>query len=610
MSPSTRALLVSAAVAIGTAAALTSLVPARSRSHAAPDPDAEAREKARAALHALFDEEWERDMRENPTHASSLGDRRWNDRWGDASFEAIERRHAGNRAALERLQAIDRAALAPADQVNLDLFRREYEERVEGHRFRTFLQPINQRGGIQTADELHEELRFETVKDYEDWIARLRALGRLVDQTIALMDRGIAEKRVHPRIIMERVPGQIAAQIVDDPEKSPFYDPLRELPAAIAEPSRAELRAAARKAIAETVVPAYRRFWAFFADRYLPACRESVGAFDLPEGEAFYAFRARTYTTTDLTPEQIHELGLAEVKRIRAEMERVIARTGFKGSFEEFLTFLRTDERFYYDDPQELLEAYRATCKRIDPELVRLFGRLPRMPYGVRPIPDPIAPHTTTAYYNGPAADGSRAGAYYVNLYRPETRPKYEIEVLSVHEGVPGHHLQIALAMELGELPKFRRYGGFTAFSEGWGLYSESLGDELGLYQDPYSKFGQLTYEMWRAVRLVVDTGLHRLKWSRAQAIDFFKQNAAKTEHDIVNEVDRYIAWPGQALAYKIGELKIKELRARAARRLGERFDVRAFHDTVLGSGAVPLDVLEKIVDAWIERTLAGAKER
>ena len=561
---------------------------------------------AGAALQTLFEEDWERRMRENPTWASTLGDRRYNDRWPDASLEAFDRRHGEDQRTLTRLEAIDRSRLSPADQLNYDLFRRDCQESIEAYRFRSFLMPVSMREGIQSVDELRYNLRWETEKDYRDWIGRLRALGRYVDQTIALLERGIVEKRTQPRIIMQRIPAQIAAQVVEDPEKSPFFIPLQNFPREMPEDRRAALRAEAKKAIAEVVVPAYRRLQSFFNERYLPATRDSVGAWDLPEGDAYYGFCARAQTTTERTPEDIHKIGLEEVARIRREMDTVIRKVGFKGSFEEFLQFLRSDPRFYYKNPDDLLEGYRAICKRIDPELVRLFGRLPRLPYGVVPIPDTSAPDTTTAYYNPPAADGSRAGLYFVNLYKPETRPKYEMEVLSVHEAVPGHHLQIALAHELGDLPKFRRYGGYTAFVEGWGLYSESLGEDLGLYKDPYSKFGQLTYEMWRAVRLVVDTGMHAKKWTRQQAIDYFKANAAKTEQDIVNEVDRYIGWPGQALAYKIGELKIQELRNRARSRLGDRFDLRAFHDTVLGSGALPLDVLERQIDAYIERSLAG----
>jgi prolyl oligopeptidase len=301
-----------------------------------------------------------------------------------------------------------------------------------------------------------------------------------------------------------------------------------------------------------------------------------------------------------MSPDDIHRLGLDEVRRIRDAMQAIIDEVDFSGSFQDFLVLLRNDPQFYFSNPDDLYEAYLATSKRIDPELVRLFGKLPRMPYGVKPIPDSIAPDTTTAYYTSPAADGSRAGIYWVNLYKPEVRPKYEIEVLTVHEAMPGHHLQIALQQELGDLPNFRRYGGFTAFVEGWGLYSESLGYDLGLYEDPYSRFGQLTYEMWRAVRLVVDTGIHYKGWTREQAIDFFKDNAAKTELDIVNEIDRYIGMPGQALAYKIGQLKMQAIRKRAEIALGDKFDVRAFHDELLGAGALPLDLLEQRMDAWI----------
>jgi prolyl oligopeptidase len=352
--------------------------------------------------------------------------------------------------------------------------------------------------------------------------------------------------------------------------------------------------------IATEIVPAYRGFQQFFNEVYLPAGLPEVGLWQTPGGTEHYSVRCREFTTTRLTPDEIHQIGLDEVRRIRTEMEVVVREVQFQGSFREFLDDLRTNPRFYYKDANELLLAYQGVCKTIDPQLVKLFRKLPRIPYGVEPIPEHIAPDTTTAYYRPPAADGSRAGTYFVNLYRPEVRPKYEIEALSLHESVPGHHLQISLAQELDSLPEFRRYGGYTAYVEGWALYAESLGHELGLYRDPYSRFGQLTYEMWRAVRLVVDTGIHHSHWTRDQAIEFFAENTAKTQHDIENEVDRYIAWPGQALAYKIGELRIQALRRRAEAELGEKFDLREFHDVVLREGAVPLDVLDRIVTDWI----------
>jgi prolyl oligopeptidase len=448
---------------------------------------------------------------------------------------------------------------------------------------------------------------FRTTHDYEQWLARMNAIDGYIDQNIALLREGLRRGLVTPRVIVQRVPGQVAKQVVQDPAQSPFYEVFRDLPASIPPADRERLQAEARRIIAAKVVPAYQRLQQFVEQEYLPQSRATVGLWDTPQGSQRYAELARFYTTTGLTPDQIHEIGLQEVARIRSEMLQVIARTGFEGTFDEFLVYLRTDPRFRYADPKQLLTAYEAMAKRVDPLLPQYFGKLPRMPYGVRPIAEQIAPDTTTAYYQGPAMDGRRAGYYYVNLYKPEDRPKYEIPVLTIHEAVPGHHLQIALAQELGDLPKFRRDFEATAFVEGWALYSESLGEEMGFYADPYDKFGQLTYQMWRAVRLVVDTGLHHRKWTRQQAIDYFKANAAKTELDIVNEIDRYIADPGQALAYKIGELRIRELRAEASRRLGDRFDIRAFHDVVLGSGAVPLDVLSANVRGWIEQTQAAA---
>jgi uncharacterized protein (DUF885 family) len=548
----------------------------------------------------LLDEVWEWELREDPVRASSMGDRRYNDEWPDRSIEAIERRHEERQQFLDRLLAIDAAALTEQDRLNYDLFQRQLRNDIDAHRFRSWLMPVHHRGGVQNLENTAENLRLATVEDYEDWLARMASVDDVIEQTMDLMERGRRAGFMPPKVLMQRVSPQISAQLVEDVTESPFYAAFRDLPAAIPADEQERLRAEARETIGNEIVPVYRRFSRYFENTYLPASRESIGASELPYGEDFYAFRTKLYTTTDMTPDEIHRLGLEEVARIRSEMQVIIDELEFGGSFADFLQFLRTDPQFYYDDPDELFEAYLATSKRIDPELVTLFGKLPRMPYGLRPIPDSIAPDTTTAYYSRPAADGSRAGYYYVNLYRPEVRPIYEIEVLTVHEAVPGHHLQIALAQELEDMPNFRRYSGFTAFTEGWGLYSESLGYEIGLYEDPYSEFGALTYDMWRAVRLVVDTGIHAKGWTRQQAIDFFKDNAAKTELDIVNEIDRYIGNPGQALAYKIGQLKIMELRDNARRSLGEAFDIREFHDVLLGGGALPLDVLETRINRWL----------
>jgi uncharacterized protein (DUF885 family) len=406
---------------------------------------------------------------------------------------------------------------------------------------------------------------------------------------------------VQPNGPLRGVPDQIQGQLTGDPTKSPFYAPFERVPDAVPAADRERLRAAARDAIASSVFPAFTRLRDFVRDTYLPAGTRPIGASALPNGAAYYRYAARQSTTTALSPDEIHRIGLAEVARIRAQMDTVMRRSGFTGTFQEFLTFLRTDPRFYYKTADELVAAYRDISKRADAGLPTLFAELPRNTYGVRPFPDYEAPSQTTARYYQGAADGSRPGWFMVNTHRLDMRPKYEMEALTLHEAVPGHHLQISRAQELRGLPDFRRNAGYTAFVEGWGLYAESLGAEMpGFYADPYSKFGQLTYEMWRACRLVVDTGMHHHGWSRQRAIDFMRENTAKSEQDIVVEIDRYIVWPGQALAYKIGELKIKELRARAVRELGPRFDVRKFHNALLDNGPLPLDVLEREIDRWI----------
>jgi len=564
---------------------------------------AKASSSATESLHQLFDAEWERGLEESPVMASYIGDHRYDDRWPDRSATAIQAIYESDRQVMQALGRIDTGALSEADQLNHELFRRQYQESIDAYAFGLRFLPITQRDGVQTAHEVAEILPFAATSDYENWLARMRALPRLIDQNIALMREGMKRGLVQPRVIMQRVPSQVDRQIVSDPTQSPFYDAFTRFPDAFDETDRERLQATARSVIAADIVPAYTRLKSFLESEYLPACRDTVGIWDVRGGEAWYQQRIGWFTTTSLSADEVHEIGLREVERIRGEMQKVMKRVGFEGSFAEFLQFLRSDPQFRYQDPEELFRAYLAMSKRIDPLLPRFFGKLPRMPYGVRPIPEQVAPDTTTAYYNGPSMDGRRPGYYYVNLYRPEERPTYEIPVLTIHEAVPGHHLQIALAQELAELPKFRRNFEATAFVEGWALYSESLGEEMGLYDDPYDKFGQLTYEMWRAVRLVVDTGMHHKRWTREQAIEFFKANAAKSELDIVNEIDRYISWPGQALAYKIGELRIKELRRHAGDTLGTAFDLRDFHDVVLGSGAIPLDVLEQNVRDWVART-------
>ena len=554
-------------------------------------------------FHELLSEQWEKGIVRNPEWASSLGDNRFNDKLNDTSYETILKRQGETRELQETVKKIDRSKLSEDDQLNYDLYLQGIEKQIEGFQFLSYLIPIDQMGGIQIGFAgISNYMPFNNVKDYENYLARMRAFPIKLDQTIDLMKRGVKEGWVPPKIILVSVPDQIKAQFEKLIEESPLFKPFNDFPESIPSEEQTRLIDEMVSVLTEYVYPAYETLYSYFIESYLPSCGESIACKDFPNGDVYYKYQIKSYTTTNLTAEEIHQIGLGEVDRIRAEMKKVINMTEFNGSFDEFLTFLRSDSQFYFTSEDELLNEYRMICKKADAELPKFFGLLPRLPYGVKPIPDYQAPASPTAYYYSGSQEAGRAGFFMANTYKLETRPKYEMEALSIHEAVPGHHLQITLAQELDNIPKFRRYGGYTAFVEGWGLYSEKLAEEMGFYEDPYSKFGQLTYEMWRACRLVVDTGMHTLGWTRQEAIDFMLSNTAKTENDVTVEIDRYIAWPGQALAYKIGELKIRELRSKAEKEMGDNFNIRDFHDVVLGNGAVPLDILEKHVNEYISQ--------
>jgi uncharacterized protein (DUF885 family) len=574
-----------------------------------------AQTKAAQDFRAYLARDWKRWMEQYPETATSVGFPGQNRRWTDDSKEGIAARIQHLHESLAELKSISRDALPANERLNYDLYRETLETAEEGLQygddpapFREVVpgnvwMPMTQMGGVQqgSASTL-ATMPHQTVADYEDILARLEALPKNVEQNLQLLQEGLKKGYTPPKLMLRDVPKQIAGLIPADPLASPLLQPFNEFPAGFPEAERARLTDRAKRIYTDAVAPAFRNLLDYVATTYLPACRESIAATALPNGAAAYAFHVRWQTTTNLTPQQIHEIGLSEVKRIRAEMDKVIASTGFKGSFHEFTEFLRTDPRFFYDKADDLVNGYRIVTKRIDPELAHEFGKLPRLTYGVCVIPEFKAPSQTTAYYQAGAPSAGRPGCYFVNTYNLHARPKWEMEALSLHESVPGHHLQIALAQEMEGQPEFRKHAGYSAFVEGWALYCESLGEELGMYKDPYSKFGQLSYEMWRAVRLVVDTGMHSMGWTRDQAIQFFKDNTGKTDQDITVEVDRYIVWPGQALAYKLGQLKIRQLRTEAEKKLGAKFDARKFHDAVLENGAIPLNVLEARMHRWTEQ--------
>ena len=547
----------------------------------------------------LMQSEWQRSIDENPLYASSMGNLDKNDQWPEYSVEKIKTNYEHDLKILTQLNQLDSDAFSDDNLLNLQLFKDQYINSTELYQFKSFLMPFSHRGGIQLQHESAETLPLRSVKHYEDWLSRLSKIDNYIDSHINVAKAGMANNIMPPRILMQRVLDQIKSQAFSTAKDSPFNKAFIEMPSSINIEDKQRIQNKATEIIQKTVIPAYIKLYNFFNSEYLPMCRDSIGINKIPNGAKYYEALTKKFTTTQLHPDEVHQIGLDEVARIKTKMLEIVEEVKWDGSFREFLEYLRSDPQFYFDNPDDLLTEYLATAKRIDPELVNLFSYLPSIPYGIRQIPMESAPDTTTAYYQPPAADGTRAGYYYVNLYRPEVRPKYEIEVLTVHEAMPGHHLQISINMEL-DLPKFRKYGGITAFVEGWGLYSEALGYDLGLYKDPYSEFGQLTYEMWRAIRLVVDTGMHYKDWSRDDSINYFLENSAKSKQDIINEVDRYINWPGQALAYKIGQMKILELREKSQNALGEGFDIKEFHYEVLKRGALPLSTLEMYIDEWI----------
>ena len=561
-------------------------------------------EEISVQFHQLLDDHWEQWLRHDPWFATSAGvhkydhllpagDEGWYLEWLDVLCGFAS-----------RLQKLDRLALSQSDQLNYTIFARHLGLEIRELELRGYQLPMSKSGGVHLAmPDLYLVMPMANVQDYENYIARLEGCLAYFGQVIDLMRSGLKQGYYPPRVTLEGVDASLRAQLVDDPGTSSFYQPFKEFPAIISGAERDRLCRAGRNAICDSVIPAYRELLRFFQEEYYPSARVGIAAAELPDGRAFYEHRIQYFTTLHLSAEEVHQTGMREVKRIREEMLQVIEQTGFQGGMAAFIEFLRTDPKFYVDTPAALLKETSYVLKRMDGELPRLFKTLPRLPYGIRPIPDFSAPGTTSAYYFLGTGDGSRAGYYYVNTYDLKSRPLYEIEALSLHEAVPGHHLQIAMQQELADLPNFRKQVFFTSYVEGWALYAERLGLEAGFYKDAYSNFGRLSYEMWRACRLVVDTGMHVLGWSRQQAIDFMAQNTSSTLLNITNEVDRYIAWPGQALAYKIGELKIRELRKRAEDALGERFNLREFHDVILLSGSVPLDILESRVMTWIDQS-------
>ncbi len=524
------------------------------------------------------------------------------------SAEYLASENAKREMFIAQLDAIDQKQLSEENQINLTILRDQIQNNIDEYHFHSHYMPLTSEYGFHSSlSFMINSHDFSKKSGYELYLQRLAQIPRYFEQNIGWMREGMKVGLTQPKAVLEGYEDSISAYIVEDVTKSEFYKPLLKNNTALSEAEFAALQSQAKAILANQVIPSYQHYLTFFTEEYRPAARNAIGLSSTPNGEAYYANRARYYTTTAMTPKEIHELGLQEVARIRAEMEAIIEKVGFKGSFADFVTFLRTDPQFYAKTPEALLKEASFIAKKIDAQLPKLFHTLPRRPYGVAPVPASIAPKYTTGRYAGASKD-TEAGYYWVNTYALDKRPLYVLEALTLHEAVPGHHLQISLNEELDYLPEYRRNSYISAFGEGWGLYSEYLGTEVGFYQDPYSQFGRLTYEMWRAARLVVDTGMHMYGWSRERAMNFMKDNTALSLHNIKTETDRYISWPAQALSYKIGELTIKRLRKEAEEALGESFDIREFHHQILRHGSVPLFVLEQQVRAYIQKAKAASK--
>ena len=554
---------------------------------------------------SYLENDWQKNLDENPLFASYVGDKRANDKINSNSISQFNEERQSEIDSLNELYEIDQSKLSEENKLNFKLKEFGHKSSIGLTDFPIYYLRLNQRGGIQSFYETGNRLVYNTKDDYFDWLSRLKQFPANIINSLEINKEGLSKGITQPKLITQGVVTQIDAILNSNIENNPYLKVFLEADESIVSvDEKNQLIQEAKDLIINEINPAYEELNLFLKNEYLTKSRDSIGIGDVPGGRKHYEYLAKYFTTTNLTPDEIHQIGLDEIERIRSEMNEIIKQVNWDGDFNSFLDYLRTSPRFYYDNSEDLFNAYLIMSKTIDPLLTKIFKVFPRAPYGVIPIPDESAPFTTTAYYNSPSP--GRPGYFYANLYKPESRPKYEIPVLTVHEAVPGHHFQISIAQELENVPSFRKYQGITAFVEGWGLYSEELGEFMGIYDDPYDKFGQLTYDMWRAIRLVVDTGMHYKGWSREEAINLFIENSAKSILDINNEVDRYIAWPGQALAYKIGQLKILELRNRAERLLGEKYDIKDFHHEVLKRGSLPLDLLEYYIDEWIAKTLSS----